>query len=179
MLIYSGNNNNNDKNKQPEDPWGSNLQSLKSLKEPIELDIDDDDDEDLKRAIALSKTTAVLFLYFFFSIYSVVLHVDKRFIFYLFLFSQFPLHVLLLFYFFINKIKESERETKRRKPNPSDVPEEPLSSESELASIMVRLPTGKKVFIFFSFLSKLFNFILNLRYIPFFSFKRPQYSLLF
>jgi ataxin-3 len=40
---------------------------------------------------------------------------------------------------------ESERETKRRKPNPSDVPEEPLTSESEIANIMVRLPTGKKI----------------------------------
>jgi ataxin-3 len=40
---------------------------------------------------------------------------------------------------------EAERETKRRKPNPSDVPSEPLTTESDLANIMIRLPTGKKV----------------------------------
>jgi len=40
---------------------------------------------------------------------------------------------------------ESEREAKRRKPNPSDIPEEPVSSETDLANIMIRLPTGKKI----------------------------------
>jgi ataxin-3 len=40
---------------------------------------------------------------------------------------------------------EAERETKRRKPNPEDIPEEPLTTESDLANIMVRLPSGKKV----------------------------------
>lgn len=58
-MIISGqnhnNNKNNDNNNKQSEPWGSNLHSLKSLKDSIDME----DDEDLARAIALSKTTAV------------------------------------------------------------------------------------------------------------------------